>query len=397
MIALFYILAAVTLVEGVVSLLGGVTFHRFVLRELRRKRAEYFPNVGLIVPCKGLDQGFSENIQALLDQDYPNFKIFFVTTDSNDPAYAALERLVLNSSVPIELVTAGLAKDRGQKVHNLIKAVQRADADIEVFVFADSDGRPHKTWLKDLVAPLAEERVGVSTGYRWYLPRSGFWSLIQSVWNAGIVTLLGDHPRNFAWGGSMAIRRSTFERAHVFEHWDRAVSDDYAMTHAIKKAGYLVRFVPQCLVLTVESCDFRTLLEWAARQIIITKIYWPRLWKLAAISQIVFNLVLFWGVALVSVQLVEGGAFIVPTVLLLTIVALSVGKGTLRFISVRKILKVHAKEITRYGWGYGLLVPVVSWLTLYALLKSATTNRITWRGITYEIRSPNETNIIAPS
>ena len=40
----------------------------------------------------------------------------------------------------------------------------------EVLVFVDSDARPEKSWLKKLVAPLADETLGASTGYRWFLP-----------------------------------------------------------------------------------------------------------------------------------------------------------------------------------------------------------------------------------
>jgi hypothetical protein len=45
-------------------------------------------------------------------------------------------------------------------------------------------------------------------------------------------------------------------------------------------------------------------------------------------------------------------------------------------------------------WRFSAVLPlahlVLPWLTLYSVL----TNRITWRGITYELRSPTETVII---
>jgi cellulose synthase/poly-beta-1,6-N-acetylglucosamine synthase-like glycosyltransferase len=396
MITVFYILATLTLLEGVGSLLSGIKYHRFVVGALRAPEGPYQPRVTLIVPFKGIDPGLAENVRALLDQDYAGFNVLFVTSGLEDPVYLELKDLARTSRVPIKLITAGPAKACGQKVYNLLKAVEQIDAETEVLVFADSDARPHRAWLRQLVAPLADERVGIATGYRWYLPtRGGFWSVMQSVWNAGIATLLGDHKHNFAWGGSMAIRRHTFDEARVREHWRGALSDDYAMGHAVKKAGYRVTFVPRCLIPTHHDGTFAELLEWASRQIIITKVYSRRLWLLSAVSQFIYNSVLIGGVLLVWHRAVTGENVTAPLTIIITILSLGILKGTLRLFTITKALERHAEQVKRYWWGYCLLTPIVSWLTLYAILKSLTTNRITWRGITYELKSPSETKIIA--
>jgi cellulose synthase/poly-beta-1,6-N-acetylglucosamine synthase-like glycosyltransferase len=50
--------------------------------------------VGLIVPCRGIDQGFAENIGAVLRQDYEDYHVIFVTEASDDPAYPVLNTTV---------------------------------------------------------------------------------------------------------------------------------------------------------------------------------------------------------------------------------------------------------------------------------------------------------------
>ena len=125
------------------------------------------------------------------------------------------------------MLVAGISETRGQKVHNLIHAVEHAAADSEVFVFCDSDARFPRHWISSLIAPLEDETVAVSTGYRWYMAGSGsIPALFRSIWNASIVTALGAHSRNFAWGGSMAIRRPC-SIDQVRYAWDKALSDDF--------------------------------------------------------------------------------------------------------------------------------------------------------------------------
>src|SRR5262249_6631219 len=143
------------------------------------------------------------------------------------------------------------------------------ESDIEVLAFADSDVCLKRGWLRALVAPLSDRAVGATTGYRWFIPTSGgLVSLLRSALNGSIATTLGGHRNNFAWGGSMAILRSTFERIKVREYWRGTVSDDFALTGAVKAAGLFVKFVPACLVPSFGDCSLKELFEFTTRQII---------------------------------------------------------------------------------------------------------------------------------
>jgi cellulose synthase/poly-beta-1,6-N-acetylglucosamine synthase-like glycosyltransferase len=57
-----------------------------------------------------------------------------------------------------------------------------------VLAVIDADAVPHRWWLRDLVAPLSDPRVGVATGNRWYMPEHANWgSLVRYLWNVGAV------------------------------------------------------------------------------------------------------------------------------------------------------------------------------------------------------------------
>src|SRR5262249_2452170 len=168
----------------------------------------------------------------------------------------------------VNVLVAGRASSCGQKVHNLAYAVEHGPA-ADIYVFCDSDARFPRQWLSTLLAPL--EATNITSGYRWYvINRLHFSTLMRSAWKASSRGVLGDHNRNFAWGGSTAIHCETFRRLNILDAWRGSVSDDYAVTRAAQRNGTRIVFVPECLVLSYGECSFRELLEFTTRQIIIT-------------------------------------------------------------------------------------------------------------------------------
>jgi hypothetical protein len=271
---------------------------------------------------------------------------------------------------------------------NLRAAVRFARKDSQVFAFADSDGRVSKTWLRMLVGPLAEERVGASTGYRWYAPEPpDFWSLMRSVWDAVIAGKFGPGPCAFAWGGSMAIRRGTFYRVRVPDFWKDTVSDDYALSAAVHRAGLRVVFAPGALAVCAGRTGGRAFLAWARRQMTITRVYRPRLWWTAMLAHIFYC----GGMAAAIIASVHGnrGAEWV------LIAQLSPGmlKGANRAALAKAQLPQHRAWFERHAWVHALWAPLATWVWLITLAASVLGNRIEWRGRQYLLKKsgPRET------
>lgn len=247
MTILIIILVTAVFIQGVLPLLLTRQLSSRVRRKLKEDfPAEFAPPLTIILPCKGIDFGFEENMISILNQDYPFFEIIFVTADDDDPAYGILKRLMEeHKSARASLITAGTSNKRSQKLNNQLAALKKISPSSEALVFLDSDVRAEKDFLRQLVRPLQDKTIGVSTGYRWYLPvRGRLGAMVRSIWNAGALPLL-IHPRyNFAFGGTMAIRREVFEEAGVAKAWEGALTDDFPLSLAVKKRGYTVRFVP---------------------------------------------------------------------------------------------------------------------------------------------------------
>jgi ceramide glucosyltransferase len=396
----FYFLAAVSIWLGLLSLRGGLRFVRYIQSETVREYPTFTPFATVIVPIRGLDHGLQENITAIFSQDYPAYEVIFVSDDAKDPAWAVVEKARLDFQGPsgptMRIVVAGPAVDRGQKVHNLSVVTSATDRSSEVLVFVDSDARPAGVWLKSLVAPLNDETVGATTGYRWFVPvRGEVFSHLRAVWNAAIASALGaDEQKNFCWGGSTAIRRSTFESCNVIEYWRGTVSDDFAMTRALRNSQRTIKFVPQCLTPSFEGCSFHELVEFTTRQMKITRAYAPHLWKPVLMGSAIFVLVFFGGLGFVIARALLGLSFATPLVLLMIIFAMGAMKSHLRLRAVTTI--IQDRWVRSFGSTIAHLTmwPLASALYLYNTLAAAMSRRITWRGITYELKSPGETVII---
>jgi cellulose synthase/poly-beta-1,6-N-acetylglucosamine synthase-like glycosyltransferase len=397
----FYVFAALIILQGILSLRGGVRYLAYVRREMKARRQFFMPFASVIVPCRGLDHGLIGNLAALFDQRYPSYELIFVSDRAEDPALAVAaevaKKIAEESAARTRFVVAGAARGCGQKVHNLRAAVRRISAESEVLVFVDTDARTRADWLRSLVAPLSDKRIGAATGYRWFIPAAGgFASQLRAVWNASIASALGpDTRRNFCWGGSTAIRRETFERLAVAEKWRGAVSDDYALTNALQAAGLPIHFVPDCLTVSAEDCDFAGLVEFTTRQIKITRVYAPHLWKLVLFSNLLFVLVFYGGLALSAARAAAGHTFEWPLALTCAIYLLGTWKAFFRLHAVALPLGQYHAELRRGVWAHLLLWPLASVLYLYNALAAALSRRINWRGITYELKSPTETAIIS--
>lgn len=400
MLLVFYFFAAVLVFLSYKSFRGGIDYLEFFKRELSKPASTYTPFCSIIVPCRGLDADLRENLAALFLQEFPRYEIVFAVDDENDRAAPVIKELIASyDSIPAKLIVAPKTVESSQKIENLREAVLRVSAESEVFVFVDSDARPNRHWLKNLIAPLQDEKIGAATGYRWFVQnRGGLATHLRSIWNASVASALGANQKsNFCWGGSMAMRRETFEKLVMREKWRGTLSDDFAVTRAMKEANLPIYFVPQALTASVEDCTFRELLEFTTRQMKITRVYAAHLWKQSFIGSFLFNLVFIWGILILVFGSINDFSFWFALVSLILISAFSTGKSWLRLNAVKLILKDYEKELNRQFVPQNALWIFSPALFFYNCACALLSRKILWRGIGYELKSPTETVIINES
>jgi ceramide glucosyltransferase len=361
-------------VEGLFTLIHVIRFRRFFLREISsgaKTDIKQWPKVALLAPCKGIDPDLRENVLSWLALDYPDFKLFFIVDSDRDPV-----RPILQEFRSGEIVVAGQATDSGQKVHNLRHAIQQLPAEYEVFAFVDSDCRVKTDWLSNLVSKLLEQPDNAVTGYRWFTNSVNFGSLLRAAWNSSILTLYKENAKgNFAWGGATAIFRQTFQSSRVIDFWKESISDDYSLTKAMQSSQRRVIFVPGGLAFTHDSIRFTKFLRWAFRQLLITRIYYPKLWGAAFLFHSAWFLWLVTGLFF--------PIYFWPSFLLLQVIQSL--KANIRCSCVARIHEIPTQQRISF-W---LLGPVVGLCNFTLLLSTVFTRRVSWRGVEYFLAGQN--------
>src|SRR5882762_6046933 len=392
---IFYILAILQILMGAYLIWHALEWLGYVRRRLNTDPGFYAPKVAVLCPCKGVEPGLERDLVSLTEFERQNYEIFFILASGSDAARSIIERVAKNSRVRAHVVVAGPPSGCSEKVNNLKVAIEQLPPEFEVLAFADSDGRPGKSWLHHLVAPLGDVRIGAATTIRWFIPnRSNFATALLAAWNAPVVTMLSEKGKNFCWGGGTAIRRTIFEQSGVLDQWKNSVSDDYSLTRTLERNNRSIVFLPECLTLSYVETDFRGLLEFTNRQILITRIYANKVWAPAAATHFLYCLTLVFGTLLVlSDFLSQRPAFHIATLTVLPVL-LSAIRNSIRLTGVTEALPAVRSQITGQAWIYVLLAIFVPFLYAVNFVNSLITRKIRWRSMAYELISPEQTRIV---
>jgi len=396
----YYYIAILIIVSQLLFLFQTFRNYRYSVSKYKKKRLHQASRVVLIVPCRGLDSDFEKNIALLFNLDYENYLLWFVVAEESDPAYDELRKLKdrltqTSKALDVQVLIAGQPQSCSQKIHNLLYAYSKIPDDIDILAFADSDVCVRSDWLAHLIWPLRQLRYGAATGYRWFIPRkNNLAALGLSAMNAKVAQLLGNTRFNQAWGGSMAIRVDVFRKIGLDKIWPKVLSDDLSLTHAVKKAGMKLAFVPACLVASYESTTWRKLFEFSRRQFLITRVYRPWTW-LFGLSSALYSVLCLWATAALAVYAAMIADPNLPLFIAVPIIFLlcQAARAILRQKMIAKLLKQHRHEMRFaraadifFSWLWSLLL-------LFFIISSAFGRTITWRGIKYKLVSPTETVI----
>ncbi len=344
-----------------------------------RPNTLYSADVSVIAPVRGLEEHTEENIMSMLQQDYKNkWEVIFVVDNDDKKTRKKIREIISKAKIKNTKIIHNTLFQGSGKSSALVAGVKHAK--YPVIVSYDSDARVRDTWLADLVAPLNNKKVGVSTGFRFYVPDS-FVSYVLSVWNCvGYIAVQRSQP--FAWGGGFAIKKDLIKKLGLLDIWKKVISDDTAVARKIEQAKMKSYFVPSCIALSYHS-KFSRLTEFTTRQMAIIRWNWPSAYKTSVIMFGGSRVSIILGIIMLGAYAITGTIlFLIEAVLLLFIILIELVIANIDFKNFAKVLGIEIGS--RFKWSVAYLLG--HWLMAYNILLASRKKTITWRGREYDFK-----------
>lgn len=404
------LMAWATFLSGIFIVGSSLRMNRFVRQRLEQSgKSEYTPRVALMVPCKDVDPDFIENMQMLLRQDYPDYEVIFMTVSPEDPCHRHLKDCVAASQVPARIVFGGFSRKRCQKLDNMLAGIDAlADSEhedphkprAEVYIWADSDARVPRNWLREMVAPLEDPEVGVSSTYRFYRPLPGRpLSYLLALWTGYQFCHMHLRKVMAVWGGSMAIRRELFDTLEIRKVWDTALSDDCVLHNTVLKAGKRIDFALPAMTTASSDLSTREILIFAMRQCIIGKVVLKDIWIVSVLSLSLYHLSYGRGLFLAAKHLKQRKALPGYVWGMLSFLV----AGTLQaagYLNALKKIETHrqahdmSEDPLHIERRWALAGPLAYLFLWWSLLGSVFRKKFSWRAIHYHMKSEHATDVL---
>lgn len=233
---------------------------------------EDLPAVSILKPVHGLEKNLRQNLRSACLQDYPSYEVILSVQRPDDPALPMLREIAREFGAKrVKVIIESKRPGSNGKINNMSGALPHATHDI--IVISDSDVRLPADYLKQMVAPLSDPRVGfVCTPYRAAFATHWFEKLEQLSLNAdfmpSVIFANETAASLFCLGASIAVRRPTIEEIGGLDALADYLVEDYEMGRRIVNAGkrgVLVHPVVETMV------DLQNPAQWWKHQV-----YWDQ-------------------------------------------------------------------------------------------------------------------------
>ena len=214
---------------------------RFFNRERAHKIAPYAPEVSLLKPVRGVDFGSYENFASFCVQEYPEYEILFGVGDHADPAVPLIQRLVAEfPERRISLFVGAEQIGANRKVNMLARLAHEARH--EILVLTDGDVRVSPGYLREVVAPFADGRVGAVTSFYRGIAEKNLGAELEAIgaasdFFAGVLMANWMEGITFGLGASIVTTKEWVARIGGFAAIADMLADDYELGHRIANAG----------------------------------------------------------------------------------------------------------------------------------------------------------------
>jgi len=372
------------LVESITTILAvcGLGFYFTALWSarsfVRRKRADpvsFHPSVSILKPLKGFDHDMYASFASHCRQQYAgSYEILFGVSSMDDPSVAAVEQLKAEfPQVAIRLILCPDVLGPNGKVSNLAQMVPQVN--YSYILINDSDIKVSPRYLERVMAPFADEQVGMVTALYRGRSHGTLGSKMEALgistdFAAGVLTARAlEGGIRFGLGSTLAIPREALDAIGGLAPLADHLADDYELGARIAAKGYRVELLDEVVETTVPAYSFRQFLahqlRWARGMRDVRK---------KGYAGVVFTFGLPWAL----LNLVAAGASLSSFALLSLVcaarvtVALAIGVGVLRDVQVlRDLWLLLPRDMVALGvWAWSYAGNTITWRSHIFTLKN---------------------------
>jgi len=364
-----------------------------ILKRLQQPRSELnedfiFPPAAVILPLRGADPSLEACLRALVEQDYPDYRIHIILDSRDDPAAALVRRFAAEQAEGLVHVDylAEVPTDSSLKCACLAQVLAELPADVEVIAFTDADAVPARHWLRALTARLAASGADAVSGIRWYDPHGRTAAaLFRYVWNAASVVQMYRH--GIAWGGCLALRRKIIAETDLVQRLRRAWGEDTVLDSVLRARGLKLDVDPALVMISREDTTPGAFLGWACRQLLSARLHHSGWIKILLSGLLQWLLILACGALFLhglwignGVQATTAGLALLLYELLQTGLLLT-GERLIR----RQVPEQYAAISPPHLLPLLLIIPLAQCLNGLLFIAAQLCRRVTWRGIVYRV------------
>jgi ceramide glucosyltransferase len=226
------------------ALLGVMRFHADTRRQFRSVPDDaHLPPVSVLKPVHGLEAQLKKNIESFFRQDYPHYEILFAADEPNDPALEVVREVCARYPHIRSRVLVTGAPWPNPVVHSFHCMAEVAAHDI--LVTTDSDVEVSPRYLREIVPPLLDPRVGMVTCVYRGKNAAGFWSGLTAIgmsveMTAGVLVANLLEGMRFGLGPTTVVRKDSLASIGGYSALRDYIAYDFAIGDLIAKAGYRV-------------------------------------------------------------------------------------------------------------------------------------------------------------
>jgi len=369
-LAIKLILIICTIAANAYYILSIIAARKFFSSPPDQERDEQLP-VSIMIPLHGADFEAYQNYARFCLLEYPEFQIVFGVRDANDTSVPIVRKLMADfPDRDIALVISDQTIGQNLKVSNLQNMLARVKH--EQIVIVDSDIRVERDYLRKVLAPMTDPRIGLVTCLYRAAKTSDFGAKLEAVgitaeFASGVLMAWMLEGVKFALGSTMATTRTRLAAIGGFPALADYLADDFMLGNLIARDGYEVKLSQYVVETAMPPIGFWGMMRHQIRWARSTRISRPMGY---------LGLILTYGTALaLLVVAVDGGSTFSLALLAITLVI------RLSMAWVIGVKWLGDGLLMKYFW----LVPIRDLLSFLIWCLSWVGRRVEWRGRQYEV------------